>query len=44
MAVQFSYFYYPIDVYVRYKYEEDASKAVENLNDRFYGGFILFLQ
>lgn len=28
------------DVYVRYRYEEDASKAAESLNDRFYAGNI----
>ena len=25
-------------MYVRFKYEEDAQKAVEGLNDRFYDG------
>jgi hypothetical protein len=27
-----------LDVYVRYKYEEDAGKATENVNERFYDG------
>jgi len=26
------------NVYVRYKYEEDAQKAVDDLNNRFYAG------
>lgn len=27
-----------VDVYVRFKYEEDAQKAVDELNQRFYAG------
>jgi splicing factor U2AF subunit len=27
-----------LDVYVRFKYEEDAGKACDSLNDRFYAG------
>jgi splicing factor U2AF subunit len=26
------------NVYARYRYEEDAGKAVDNLNTRFYAG------
>ena len=26
------------NVYIKYKYEESASKAVEAVNDRFYAG------
>jgi len=28
------------NVYIRYRYEEDALKAVEDLNNRFYAGNI----
>jgi hypothetical protein len=30
-----------LDVYVRYGYEEDAGKAVNDLNQRFYAGISL---
>jgi splicing factor U2AF subunit len=29
------------NIYARYKYEEDAGKAVEDLNERFYAGNFL---
>ncbi|KND02210.1 uncharacterized protein SPPG_02695 [Spizellomyces punctatus DAOM BR117] len=32
------------NVYVRYKYEEDAGKAVEELNNRFYAGRPLYAE
>ncbi|KAI9102451.1 hypothetical protein DFS34DRAFT_609205 [Phlyctochytrium arcticum] len=32
------------NVYVRYKYEEDAGKAVDGLNDRFYAGRPLYAE
>ncbi|KAI8839890.1 hypothetical protein BC829DRAFT_403642 [Chytridium lagenaria] len=32
------------NVYVRYKYEEDSAKAVENLNQRFYAGRPLYAE
>jgi splicing factor U2AF subunit len=31
-----------LDVYVRYKYEEDAGKATESVNERFYDGRLLY--
>ncbi|KAJ3217662.1 Splicing factor U2AF 26 kDa subunit [Dinochytrium kinnereticum] len=32
------------NVYVRYKYEEDSAKAVDNLNQRFYAGRPLYAE
>jgi len=33
-----------IDVYVRFAYEEDAGKAVDDLNNRFYAGRPLYTE
>ncbi len=33
-----------IDVYVRFAYEEDSGKAVDDLNNRFYAGRPLYTE
>ena len=35
---------YNVDVYIRYKFEEDAQKAVDALNTRFYAGRPLYAE
>jgi hypothetical protein len=37
-------FVFKLDVYIRYKYEEDAGKAETNLNNRFYAGRPLYAE